>query len=100
MGIEFNPRLGKLFDFKLFHNGRPGIVAWTLINASFAVAQYQKIGYITNSMILLNVLHAIYVLDFFYHEDWYLRTIGNLFIYPFNLFPVRSLKLCNYRYLP
>ena len=26
-------------------------------------------------MILVNILHAMYVLDFFYHEDWYLRTI-------------------------
>lgn len=75
MGVEFNPRLGEWFDFKLFHNGRPGIVAWTLINASFAAAQYQQIGYVTNSMMLLNFLHAVYVLDFFYHEDWYLRTI-------------------------
>ncbi|KAF9934330.1 7-dehydrocholesterol reductase [Linnemannia zychae] len=75
MGIEFNPRFGKYFDFKLFHNGRPGIVAWTMINLSFAAAQYQKIGYVTNSMILLNLLHATYVLDFFYNEDWYLRTI-------------------------
>lgn len=38
MGIELNPRIGKLFDLKLFHNGRPGIIAWTLINLSFAAA--------------------------------------------------------------
>ena len=75
MGVEFNPRFGKYFDFKLFHNGRPGIVAWTLINLSFAAAQYNSIGYVTNSMILLNILHATYVLDFFFFEDWYLRTI-------------------------
>ncbi|KAI8823965.1 ergosterol biosynthesis ERG4/ERG24 [Fimicolochytrium jonesii] len=75
MGIEFNPRLGKYFDFKLFHNGRPGIVAWTLINFSFAVAQWQRIGYVTNSMVLLNFLHWVYVIDFFINEDWYLRTI-------------------------
>lgn len=31
MGIELNPRIGRWFDFKLFHNGRPGIVAWTLM---------------------------------------------------------------------
>jgi len=68
MGIEFNPRFGKLFDFKLFHNGRPGIIAWTLIDLSFAAAQYRDIGYITNSMILVNLLHAIYVLDFFWNE--------------------------------
>ena len=35
MGIEMNPRIGDLWDFKLFHNGRPGIIAWTLINISF-----------------------------------------------------------------
>jgi len=38
MGIEMNPRIGQLWDFKLFHNGRPGIIAWTLINFSFAAA--------------------------------------------------------------
>jgi 7-dehydrocholesterol reductase len=75
MGIEFNPRLGEWFDFKLFFNGRPGIVAWTLIDLSFAAAQYNQLGYVTNSMVLLNVLHAFYVVDYFWNEDWYLRTI-------------------------
>lgn len=75
MGIELNPRLGQLWDFKLFHNGRPGMVAWTLINISMAAAQYTRHGFITNSMVLVNVLQALYVLDFFIHEDWYLRTI-------------------------
>ncbi|KAI9175746.1 hypothetical protein H9P43_006110 [Blastocladiella emersonii ATCC 22665] len=75
MGIEFNPRIGKWFDFKLFHNGRPGIVAWTLISYSFAVRQYLDFGHVTNSMVIVNLLHAIYVVDFFINEDWYLRTI-------------------------
>lgn len=74
MGIELNPRIGA-FDFKLFFNGRPGIVAWTLINLSFAAKQYSAYGYVTNSMVLLNILHAIYVVDFFMNEAWYLRTI-------------------------
>jgi 7-dehydrocholesterol reductase len=40
MGVELNPRLfGDRFDFKLFFNGRPGIVGWTLINFSFACKQ-------------------------------------------------------------
>lgn len=30
-GIELNPRLGDKWDFKLFYNGRPGIIAWTLM---------------------------------------------------------------------
>ncbi|KAG0639372.1 ergosterol biosynthesis ERG4/ERG24 family-domain-containing protein [Tuber brumale] len=75
MGIELNPRFGEWWDFKLFHNGRPGIVAWTLINLSFAAWQFQLHGYISNSMIIVNILHAFYVVDFFINEDWYLRTI-------------------------
>jgi 7-dehydrocholesterol reductase len=74
MGIELNPRIGTL-DLKLFFNGRPGIVAWTLINISFAAAQYEHYGYITNSMILVNLFHGLYVLYFFWNESWYLNTI-------------------------
>lgn len=40
MGIELNPRFGEYFDFKLFLNGRPGICGWTIVNLSFAAAQY------------------------------------------------------------
>ncbi|XP_026945677.1 7-dehydrocholesterol reductase isoform X3 [Sagmatias obliquidens] len=75
MGVEFNPRIGEWFDFKLFFNGRPGIVAWTLINLSFAAKQQELHGHVTNSMVLVNVLQAIYVLDFFWNETWYLKTI-------------------------
>ncbi|KAF3822363.1 hypothetical protein GH733_007737 [Mirounga leonina] len=56
MGIEFNPRIGKWFDFKLFFNGRPGIIAWTLINLSFAAKQRELYGQVTNAMVLVNVL--------------------------------------------
>ncbi|XP_068177002.1 7-dehydrocholesterol reductase [Antennarius striatus] len=75
MGIEFNPRLGQRFDFKLFFNGRPGIVAWTLINLSYMAKQQEVHGHVTNSMVLVNVLQALYVLDFFWNEAWYLKTM-------------------------
>ena len=68
MGIELNPRLGDSFDFKLFYNGRPGIVAWTLIDLSWMAYQYQTFGFITKSMLLVNFFHLLYVLDFFYNE--------------------------------
>lgn len=74
MGIEFNPRI-RNFDFKLFFNGRPGIIAWSLINISFAAKQYALYGTVTNSMILVSMLQLIYILDFFWHEAWYLKTI-------------------------
>ena len=75
IGVELNPRFGENFDIKLFHNGRPGIVAWTLIDLSFAAAQYRDFGYISNSMMIAVLLHTIYVLDLFVNEDWYLRTL-------------------------
>nr|CAG8584515.1 14581_t:CDS:10 [Entrophospora candida] len=98
MGIEMNLRFGKYWDFKLFHNGKAGIIAWTLINLSFPAAQYNKIGYVTNSMILLNFLHLAYVLDFFYNEDWYLGTIvRNPVDLPWvNFFVILSIGLTGY----
>ncbi len=75
MGVEHNPRFGDWFDFKLHFNGRPGIVGWSLINFSMAAKQYELHGTVTNGMVLVNILHLIYILDFFWNEDWYLRTI-------------------------
>lgn len=74
MGMELNPRI-KNFDLKLFFNGRPGIIAWTLINISFAAHQYYTYGMVTNSMILVNFFHLLYVVYFFWEEAWYLNTI-------------------------
>ncbi|KAF7343947.1 ERG4/ERG24 ergosterol biosynthesis protein [Mycena venus] len=73
-GIELNPRIGN-FDLKLFNVGRVGMTAWTIVNLSFAASQYKHFGYVCNSMIVVNILQSLYVLDFFYQEDWYLRTI-------------------------
>ncbi|MCJ1308004.1 hypothetical protein MMC25_001654 [Agyrium rufum] len=75
MGVELNPRIGQTGDFKLFTNGRPGIVAWTLIDISFIAQQHNIHGRITSSIVAASVLHALYVVDFFVNEDWYLRTI-------------------------
>lgn len=37
--------------------------------------QRQLHGYITKSIVVSSILQAIYVIDFFINEDWYLRTI-------------------------
>lgn len=74
MGIELNPRVGPI-DLKLFFNGRPGIIAWSIINLSFASAQYALYGYVTLSMILVNFFQLLYILYFFWKEAWYLNTI-------------------------
>lgn len=55
----------------------PQIQSWKLevlkgvsSDLSYAVWQYQLHGYVTNSMIIVNILHAFYVVDFFVNEDW------------------------------
>jgi 7-dehydrocholesterol reductase len=73
-GIELNPRLGRL-DLKLFHIGRVGMLAWTVVNVSFAAQQHETLGRVTSSMVVLNVLQLVYVLDVLWREDWYVRTI-------------------------
>jgi 7-dehydrocholesterol reductase len=73
-GIELNPRLGSL-DVKLFHIGRVGMLAWTVVNASFAARQYAELGRLTTSMLVVNVLQLLYVLDLLWREEWYLKTI-------------------------
>ena len=31
MGIELNPQMGENFDFKLFTNGRVGMMSWLIV---------------------------------------------------------------------
>ncbi|KAJ5828071.1 uncharacterized protein N7525_006324 [Penicillium rubens] len=93
MGIELNPRIGDNFDLKLYTNGRPGLIAWTLVSVflfyrdsltpaknvsrdlSNIAYHYQIHRHTSPSLILVTILHGIYVLDFFINEAWYLRTI-------------------------
>jgi len=77
-GVELNPRInlfGMEFDFKLFYIGRIGMLAWVLVNLSFAAKQYEIHGTFTDSMILINIFHALYIFDWAYQEEWYLKTI-------------------------
>jgi delta14-sterol reductase len=73
MGARLNPRIGQ-FDFKFFCESRPGLIAWVVINASFAAKQYQLHGHVTTAMILVNLFHLLYIADYFWHEEAILTT--------------------------
>ncbi|KAK9449738.1 ergosterol biosynthesis ERG4/ERG24 [Limtongia smithiae] len=62
IGRELNPRIG-MFDIKLFCELRPGLFLWSIINAAEALSQYHKFGYVSDSMILVNIFQFIYVID-------------------------------------
>ena len=74
MGRELNPRLGS-FDFKVFCELRPGLVGWMVLNLSCLHQQYQRLGYVTGSMLLINLFQGIYVWDAQFQERAILTTM-------------------------
>ena len=74
MGRELNPRVYS-FDWKVFCELRPGLIGWTIINYCFLVAQYEKYGFVSSSMILVCIFQAVYVLDALVFEESILTTM-------------------------
>ncbi|KAL9191125.1 hypothetical protein ACHAXT_000831 [Thalassiosira profunda] len=74
MGRELNPRWGS-FDWKEFCELRPGLIGWMLFNAAMMLKQYERLGYVTGSMILVNVFQGLYVWDAQYQERAILTTM-------------------------
>lgn len=68
IGRELNPRIGS-WDIKLFCELRPGMLLWLILNLSALHHQWLKLGYVTDSLVLVNVLQAIYVFDGVLNEE-------------------------------
>lgn len=74
MGRELNPRLGPI-DIKEFCELYPGMIGWAMLNLSFAYQQYTSLGYVTNSMLLVNLFELWYIADALYNERSILTTM-------------------------
>lgn len=74
LGAELNPRIGD-FDLKSFFELRPGLIGWTLLNASMAVKQYQLKGELSSAMVFVNLLQLVYVVDALWNEAAILTTM-------------------------
>lgn len=74
MGRELNPRWGS-FDWKEFCELRPGLIGWLLLNIAMLSKQYERLGYVTGSMIFVNVFQGLYVWDALYQERAILTTM-------------------------
>jgi len=70
IGRELNPRIGPV-DLKEFCELYPGLIGWTLLNLANAHKQLKT----TNSMIMVNIFHFVYVLDALVHEPSILSTM-------------------------
>lgn len=75
MGIELNPHVPIIDDLKMFIVGRIGMTLWPLVLTAFAILQHQNDGHVSVAMLVGIGLHFEYIIDFFWYEHWYLRTI-------------------------
>lgn len=74
LGRELNPRIGR-FDIKYFNELRPGLILWVLLNVSCLCAQWERLGHVQDSMLLVNLFHGGYVLDGLLNERAILTTM-------------------------
>lgn len=74
MGRELNPRFGD-FDWKEFCELRPGLLGWMVLNICMSIKQYENLGYVTGSMVLINIFQGFYVWDALYNEKAILTTM-------------------------
>ena len=76
MGNDLHPRLGSTFDLKIFHNSHVGMMVWSIYNLAYLFHQHANVpGGVSYGMYATNFLQLLYILDFFWMEDWYLKTI-------------------------
>ncbi|CAO3608486.1 unnamed protein product [Mucor hiemalis] len=74
IGRELNPRI-ESFDVKFFTELRPGLIGWIVLNYCLAAKQYVDLGYITNTMILVQFFQSWYVIDSLWNEEAVLTTM-------------------------
>lgn len=68
IGRELNPRIGN-FDIKTFNELRPGLILWVLISVSCMCYQYVNRGFVSDSMVMVVLCHAWYVIDSLANES-------------------------------
>lgn len=74
IGRELNPRIGPL-DLKFFCELRPGLLGWVVINLGMLLKQRELQGYVSASMIMVNLFQGLYVWDGLFFERSILTTM-------------------------
>ncbi|RPA74245.1 Delta(14)-sterol reductase [Ascobolus immersus RN42] len=75
MGRELNPRIGEWLDIKQLHELRPGLMGWILFNLAWTVKQYNTHGFVSDSIVLVNLFETWYVVDALWNESKVLTTM-------------------------
>jgi Delta14-sterol reductase len=79
IGRELNPRVTLPFfgeiDIKEFCEIRPGLTGWIILNLTWVAKQYRHYGFVSDSIIFVTVVQALYVLDGQFMEYAILTTM-------------------------
>ena len=57
-----------MHSFRCCYRYRLGLLSWLLLNISFGYEQYFSLGYNTEGMILVQLLHFVYIWDALYYD--------------------------------
>ncbi|PHH83267.1 hypothetical protein CDD82_2687 [Ophiocordyceps australis] len=79
IGRELNPRvviplIGEI-DIKEWCELRPGMMGWIILNCAWCARQYRNYGYLTDSIVCITLVQAVYVFDSWVYESAILTTI-------------------------
>jgi len=88
IGRVLNPRIPtpflehprRSFDIKTFIEIRVGLISWLLFDVAFLVKQYDRYGYVTDSMWLIVAFQSFYVIDALWFEDAFLSTMDVAYV--------------------
>ncbi|RCI15381.1 hypothetical protein L249_6561 [Ophiocordyceps polyrhachis-furcata BCC 54312] len=79
IGRELNPRvviplIGEV-DIKEWCELRPGMMGWIILNCAWCARQYRNFGYVTDSIVCITVVQAVYTIDSWWNEAAILTTM-------------------------
>ncbi|KAM7201131.1 delta(14)-sterol reductase [Rhypophila sp. PSN 637] len=79
IGRELNPRITLpvlgMIDIKEFMEIRPGLLGWIILNCAFVAKQYRLYGYVSDSILFITIVQALYAFDGQYMEPALLTTM-------------------------
>ncbi|UNI13862.1 Delta(14)-sterol reductase [Purpureocillium takamizusanense] len=79
IGRELNPRvtiplIGEV-DIKEWCELRPGMMGWIILNCAWCARQYRNFGSVTDSIVCITVVQALYIFDSWWNEPAILTTM-------------------------
>ncbi|KAF2147005.1 uncharacterized protein K452DRAFT_261140 [Aplosporella prunicola CBS 121167] len=79
IGRELNPRvllplIGEI-DIKAWCEVHPGLLGWILLNCAFVAKQFRTFGFVSDGIVFVTLVQALYVLDSHFMEPAILTTM-------------------------